>query len=66
MVLLGFVGDEIAVEGELTDDGIDLPDCERHRWLALEIAADEAILAGFDFQRGGAGSIDRRVDSFSC
>ena len=34
---------EIAVEGELANEGVDLPERERHRRVPFEIAAQEAV-----------------------
>jgi hypothetical protein len=42
--------DQIAVEGELPNEWIDLPECERHGRPAFEIAAQEAIRRDAEFE----------------
>ena len=50
--------DEIAVEGELADERIDLAERERRRRPALEIAAQEAIGRDAEVERGLGGVVD--------
>ena len=60
MVLLGFVVDEIAVEGELADDGVHLTEGELG--LPFEPAADEGVrvCGEADFESGGTGVVGDR------
>ena len=51
--------EEIAVEGELADEGIDLAERERHRRMAFEIAPDE-LVGGAEVERDGTRVLDRK------
>jgi hypothetical protein len=55
---VSFAIDEIAVVGELTDQGIDLLERERRCGLALEEAAHEAVGGELELQGCGAGLVD--------
>jgi len=50
--------DEVAVQGELADQGIDLAQAQRHLWVPLQIAAHESVIADARFQGDGAGLLD--------
>ena len=47
----------VAVQRELADERIDLPQAQGQLRMALQIAAHEAVVAHADFQRGGAGVV---------
>jgi len=49
---------EVAVQGKLADQRIDLTQAQWHLGPPLQIAAHEAILVDTDFQSRGAGIID--------
>src|SRR2546428_7274945 len=55
--LRGATLEEIAVEGELADQGIDLAQRERRGGMALEVAADKLVGRG-EVERDGAGGGD--------
>src|SRR3989442_5000550 len=63
IVIVSFLGgatlEEVAVEGELADERIDLAERERRRRMALEVAADKLVGRG-EVERDGAGRGDRR------
>ena len=50
--------DEVAVERELADERIDLPERERHRRPTLDVFAEEAIRRRADLERGLGGVLD--------
>src|SRR2546426_8865263 len=56
--LRGATLEEVAVEGELADQGIDLAQRERRRRMALEVAADK-LVGRAEVERDGAGGVDR-------
>src|SRR5947199_9306486 len=56
--LRGATLEEVAVEGELADQGIDLAQRERRRRMALEVAADK-VVGRAEVERDGAGGVDR-------
>jgi hypothetical protein len=49
--------DEVAVQRELTDQGVDLAQAQRHLRPPLQIAAHKAVLTDADFQGRGAGIV---------
>src|SRR5258705_1521433 len=55
--LRGATLEEIAVEGELADQGIDLAQRERRGGMALEVAADK-LVGRAGVERDGAGGGD--------
>src|SRR5439155_237851 len=55
--LRGATLEEVAVEGELADQGIDLAQRERRRRMALEVAADK-LVGRAEVERDGAGGVD--------
>src|SRR6266481_8308825 len=61
IVIVSFLGsatlEEVAVEGELADQGIDLAQRERRRRMALEVAADK-LVGGAQVEGDGAGGVD--------
>src|SRR2546426_8527709 len=63
IVIVSFVWgatlEEIAVEGELADQGIDLAQRERRRRMALEVAAGKLVRRA-EGERGGARGGGRR------
>ena len=50
--------DEIAVQGELADERIDLAEREGQRRLPLQVAAQEAVRHHTEFERGAGGILD--------
>ena len=54
LYLLGFVINEVAVLHQLADEGIDLPQGQRDRRAALQVAADEAVVRHPDLQGAAA------------
>ena len=56
---LGSLLDDIAIQRELTNQGIDLAQRQRRGSFMFEIAADERILVNLDGERGRAGIVDR-------
>src|SRR6266446_7798988 len=62
IVIVSFLGgatlEEVAVEGELADERIDLAERERRRRMALEVAADK-LVGRTEVERDGAGGVDR-------
>src|SRR5438094_10430119 len=56
--LRGATLEEVAVEGELADERIDLAERERRRRMALEVAADK-LVGRAEVERDGAGGVDR-------
>src|SRR2546428_4298732 len=54
--LRGATLEEVAVEGELADQGIDLAQRERRRRMALEVAADK-LVGRAAVERDGAGGV---------
>src|SRR2546430_14189458 len=69
IVIVSFLGgatlEEVAVEGELADQGIDLAERERRRRMALEVAADDLVGAGAEIKRDGTGVGDGRGAMFA-
>src|SRR2546422_10347014 len=61
IVIVSFLGgatlEEVAVEGELADERIDLTQRERRRRMALEVAADK-LVGRAEVERDGAGGVD--------
>src|SRR6058998_2313864 len=57
--LRGATLEEVAVEGELADQGIDLAQRERRRRMALEVPADK-LVGRAEVERDGARGVDRR------
>src|SRR6266436_9393930 len=55
--LRGATLEEVAVEGELADQGIDLAQRERRGGMALEVAADK-LVGRAEVERDGAGGVD--------
>src|SRR2546426_3644385 len=55
--LRGATLEEVAVEGELADQGIDLAQREQCRRMALEVAADK-LVGRAEVERDGAGGVD--------
>ena len=51
------VFNEVAVQSELADERIDLPQAQRQLRIAFQVAAHEAVLARARFQRHGASVI---------
>src|SRR5690349_2418726 len=49
--------DEVAVERELADKGIDLPQAQRQLEISFQVAADEAVGTDAAIQGHGAGII---------
>ena len=60
MVISCLAVDEIAVEGELTDQRVDLPEREGHGRAPLKIATDEAIGRHTEVERGLGRVLDGR------
>src|SRR5882724_3910801 len=54
--LRGATLEEVAVEGELADQGIDLAQRERRRRMALEVAADK-LVGRAEVERDGGGAV---------
>src|SRR3989442_1480292 len=52
--------EEVAVEGELADERIDLAERERRGRMALEVAADELVGGAAKVEGDGAGGVDGR------
>src|SRR2546422_911966 len=69
IVIVSFLGgatlEEVAVEGELADQGIDLAERERRRRMALEVAADDLVGAAAEIKRDGTGVVDGRGAMFA-
>src|SRR3989441_9013395 len=63
--LRGATLEEIAVEGELADQGIDLAQRERRRRMALEVAADK-LVGRAEIERDGARGVHRRPAVLAC
>src|SRR2546430_3394160 len=63
--LRGATLEEVAVEGELADQGIDLAERERRRRMALEVAADDLVGAAAEIKRDGTGVVDGRGAMFA-
>src|SRR5205823_13286042 len=57
--LRGATLEEVAVEGELADERIDLAQRERRRRMALEVTADK-LVGRTEVERDGARGVDRR------
>jgi hypothetical protein len=53
-----FLGDHIAVIGELPDQRIDLAQRERRRRMALDVAPHVAVVSDRELERGGTGRVD--------
>src|SRR5438876_1005654 len=51
---------EVAVQGELADERIDLAKREGRRRMALEVAADDLVAGAREVERDGAGPVDGR------
>jgi hypothetical protein len=51
--------DEIAIQGELADQWIDLSQAQRQLRVVFQVAAHEVVLAGAGFQSHGASVIGR-------
>src|SRR5688572_16511342 len=51
--------DDIAVERELADEGIDLPQAQRQLAISFQVTTDEAVGIDAAFQGQGAGIIYR-------
>src|SRR5580700_6774531 len=49
---------EVAVESELANQWIDLPQADRRLRTALQITANETEIENFQFQSGGTGIVD--------
>jgi len=56
--LLSALVDEIAVEGQLADQRVDLPQAHRGLRVTFQITTDEAIFVDLEFQSGGARIVD--------
>src|SRR5213593_3435282 len=69
IVIVSFLGsatlEEVAVEGELADQRIDLAQRERRRRVALEVAADDLVGATAEVEGDGAGVINGRGAVFA-
>src|SRR6266436_1883880 len=53
-----FCFDEVAVQGELADQGIDLPQTQWQFWITLQVAAHKVVIADAHFQSCGAGIVN--------
>ena len=53
----GSVFNEVAIQSELADERIDLPQAQRQLRIAFQVAAHEAVFARARFQRHGASVI---------
>jgi len=49
--------DQVAILSQFADEGIDLPQSERGRWTALQIAAHEVIRGEAQLQRRRASIV---------
>ena len=57
ILLTGSVFNKVAIQSELADERIDLPQAQRQLWVAFQVPAHEAVLAGTGFQGDGASII---------
>ena len=57
ILLASSVFDKVAIQSELADQRIDLPQAQWQLRVTFQVAPDKAVLAGTRFQRDGAGFI---------